>query len=108
MHACAQDLVIPSPKFPPHLRWSPLLGAPPQPRTTLLFFRGDVGAARLPHYSRGVRQRLHSLASMRQWREWGVRIGTREELPGDYSQRLASSVFCLVALGGARARAAAR
>lgn len=34
-----QDLVVPAPKFPSHYRWSPMLGAPPQKRTTLLYFR---------------------------------------------------------------------
>lgn len=97
-----QDLVIPSPKFPAHYRWSPLLGAPAQQRDTLLYFRGDVGADRKPNYSRGIRQRLHALARTSEWREQlGVRIGTREELPGDYSRALASSIFCLVAPGEA-------
>lgn len=97
-----QDLVIPSPKFPPHYRWSPLLGAPPQPRETLLYFRGDVGRTRKPNYSRGIRQRLHALAQTPEWREnYVVKVGTREEVPGDYSRGLASSKFCLVAPGRA-------
>jgi hypothetical protein len=97
----AQDLVVPSPKFPPHYQWSPFLGAPPQQRDTLLYFRGDVGAKRRPNYSRGIRQRLHALAQTPEWqRKFTVKIGTREEVPGDYSKGLASSKFCLVAPGG--------
>lgn len=101
-HPCytpGKDLVIPSPKFPPHYRWSPLLGAPPQPRDTLLFFRGDIGGKRTPNYSRGIRQQLHVLAQTPEWKELGVKIGTREEVAGDYSRGLASSKFCLVAPG---------
>ena len=37
----------------------------PQPgagkRDILCFFRGDVGKHRLPHYSRGIRQKLHTV-----------------------------------------------
>lgn len=94
-----QDLVIPSPKFSPHYRWSPLLGAPPQTRDTLLYFRGDVGGKRKPNYSRGIRQQLHALAQTPEWRKQGVKVGTREEVAGDYSRGLASSKFCLVAPG---------
>lgn len=92
--------MIPAPKLPPHYRWSPFLGAPPQPRKTLLYCKGDVGVTREPNYSRGVRQRLHSLAKTPEWkRNYVVKIGTRDEVPGDYSQGLASSKFCLVAPG---------
>jgi hypothetical protein len=66
-----------------------------------------VGTKRKPNYSRGIRQRLHALAQTPEWRDgFGVKIGTREEVPGDYSRGLASSKFCLVA-PGMRARAAA-
>jgi hypothetical protein len=86
--------------MPAHYRWSPLLGAPPQPRETLLYFRGDVGSTRQPNYSRGIRQRLHALAQTPEWKEqYKIKIGSREEVPGDYSQGLASSKFCLVAPG---------
>jgi hypothetical protein len=30
----------------------------------LLYFRGDVGLARKPHYSKGIRQRLYALAKV--------------------------------------------
>eukprot|EP00775_Hariotina_reticulata_P004291 gene4291-4543_t len=102
-HPCytpGKDLVVPLPKFPAHFRWSPLLGAPAQKRTTLLYFRGDVGKHRLPNYSRGIRQRLYNLTVTRKWtRDFEVRIGDRSDVPGEYSLGLASSKYCLVAPG---------
>lgn len=66
--------------------------------------RGDVGAAREPNYSRGIRQRLHALAQTPEWKDkYRVKIGTRDQVPGDYSKGLASSKFCLVAPGMAYA-----
>ena len=38
-----QDLVIPAYKSPEAIGRSPLLGAASQERTTLLFFRGNMG-----------------------------------------------------------------
>lgn len=59
-----------------------------------------MGKERLPNYSRGIRQRLAALAQTPEWKEkFKVKIGTRDEVPGDYSQGLASSMFCLVAPG---------
>eukprot|EP00877_Chromochloris_zofingiensis_P008502 jgi/Chrzof1/3905/Cz13g12240.t1 len=61
-HPCytpGKDLVIPALKRPHQYRFSPLVGAPLQHRTTLLYFRGDVGTTRAPHYSRGIRQKLY-------------------------------------------------
>eukprot|EP00775_Hariotina_reticulata_P012387 gene12387-12521_t len=102
-HACytpGKDLVMPSAKSPMHYRWSPLLGAPAQHRSTLLYFRGDVGKKRLHNYSRGIRQALHSAARMHNWQQlFNISIGSREELPGDYSFALATSRYCLVAPG---------
>ncbi len=67
-HACAQDLIIPILKHPATFVYaSPLVGHPPPDRDILFLFRGDVGAMRLPHYSRGIRQRLHRLARVRCW-----------------------------------------
>ena len=102
-----KDLVVTSLKFPQHYRWSPLVGAPLQPKKHLLYFRGDVGKARLPHYSRGIRQKLYNLTVTRKWTaRYNISIGDELDLPGDYSQELASSKFCLVAPGdGFSARA---
>ena len=41
-----QDLLIPFVHKPRAYKHSPLQGAPPRERTTLLFFRGDVGKYR--------------------------------------------------------------
>ncbi len=49
-----QDLVVPAFKMPGSYRSSPLLGAPLHQRTTLLYFRGDMGVHRMPWYSRCV------------------------------------------------------
>ena len=57
-----QDLVIPSFLSPELIGSSPLLGFPPKQRTMLAFFKGDMGQHRAPHYSRGLRQKLHALA----------------------------------------------
>ncbi len=57
-----QDLVIPNLKHPGELAgYSPLLGRAERERGILLLFRGDVGQLRQSHYSRGIRQKLHSL-----------------------------------------------
>lgn len=111
-HACydpVKDLVVPSYKHPNHYGLSPLLGSPPVARDILLFFRGDVGAHRLPHYSRGIRQKLHKLSVKHNWREkHRIFIGDRfgSELTGDYTELLRRSVFCLVLPGdGYSARA---
>lgn len=48
-----QDLVIPNLKHPAEFaNSSPLVGHPQPQRDILFLFRGDVGKARLPHYSR--------------------------------------------------------
>ncbi|KAG2445204.1 hypothetical protein HYH02_008672 [Chlamydomonas schloesseri] len=95
-----KDLVIPAFKNPNQYPRSPLLGAPPLERDVLLFFRGDVGAGRLPHYSRGIRQKLFHLANKHDWYgRFKIAIGTGDSLKGDYSEQLARSKFCLVAPG---------
>jgi hypothetical protein len=59
-----------------------------------------VGKARLPHYSRGIRQGLYRLARERDWRgRYNILIGAREDIPGDYQELLARSKFCLLAPG---------
>ncbi|KAG2501893.1 hypothetical protein HYH03_000391 [Edaphochlamys debaryana] len=102
-HPCydpKKDLVIPAFKWPGHYHQSPLLGAAPLERDILLFFKGDVGAHRLPHYSRGIRQKLFNLAVEHKWFDkHRIVIGTGEHVRGDYSQLLARSKFCLVAPG---------
>lgn len=51
-------------------------------------------------YSRGIRQRLYKIAQEQDWAEQhAILIGAREDIPGDYSQLLARSKFCLVAPG---------
>ena len=54
--------MIPSFLSPDLIGTSPLLGFPGKERSLLAFFKGDVGEHRLPHYSRGLRQKLHHLA----------------------------------------------
>lgn len=57
-----QDIIIPSLKHPGDMvSASPLFGNPERRRDILLLFRGDVGQKRLPHYSRGIRQKLYRL-----------------------------------------------
>jgi hypothetical protein len=52
-------------------------------------------------YSRGIRQAVHRAFKELGWeRKYGMRIGTPQEVPGDYSDLLAKSVFCLVMPGG--------
>ena len=144
-----QDLVVPVLKHPADIGSSALLDNPQRNITTLLLFRGDVGAERQPHYSRGIRQTLHtlvrppacrlkrpdmqltgqlqhclpsstscgglchvkggdmllrpSLPAQAQEQDWrgrhGILIGSRDEIEGDYSQLLSSSLFCLVVPG---------
>ncbi len=61
---CFQDLVIPAFVPPARIVPSPLTGAQEGDRPMLLYFRGDVGLARKPHYSKGIRQRLYALAKV--------------------------------------------
>ncbi|BDA44351.1 probable glucuronosyltransferase [Coccomyxa sp. Obi] len=103
-HACYEpmkDLVIPNLKHPAEFaNFSPLVGQPQPQRDILLLFRGDVGKARLPHYSRGIRQRLFRLAQEQKWAaRHSILIGAREDIPGDYSELLSRAKFCLVAPG---------
>ena len=66
--------------------------------------RGDFRHKYEPGYSRGIRQRLRQLANKSDWKGWyNIKIGTQEELPGDYSEMLSSAKFCLVAPGEATA-----
>ncbi|GLI60030.1 hypothetical protein VaNZ11_002095 [Volvox africanus] len=102
-HPCytpGKDLVIPALKLPHHFRQSPLVFHPPRERNILLYLRGDVGKHRLPNYSRGIRQRLYQLWKDEDWRaNYNVMIGDGGDIPGDYSEHLASSKFCLVVPG---------
>ena len=66
----------------------------------LCFFRGEVGKHRLPHYSRGLRQRLHKLAIDNDWKgKHKIFIGDGSEIPGDYSILLSDSKYALVLPG---------
>ncbi|KAG2488355.1 hypothetical protein HYH03_013045 [Edaphochlamys debaryana] len=102
-HPCydpRKDLVIPGFKHPAHFTFSPLLGAAPYERDILLYLRGDVGKARLPNYSRGLRQKLYTLSVVNHWAEkHRVYIGDNNEIHGEYSTHLARSVFCAVVPG---------
>ncbi|KAL4443960.1 hypothetical protein ABPG75_011697 [Micractinium tetrahymenae] len=95
----AKDLVLPSMKPPEAFADSPLAGAPARPRTWLAFHRGRAQLDN-PRYSRGLRQRLYTAAREQGWRErHAILIGEASEVPGRYSQLLASSTFCLVLPG---------
>ncbi|KAG1661030.1 hypothetical protein FOA52_005345 [Chlamydomonas sp. UWO 241] len=103
-HPCydpQKDLVLPSFKAPPHYKISPLAGKTPLVRDVLFFFKGDVGKGfRAPNYSNGVRQRLYKLWLDNDWKtKHNVWIGDRHDVPGEYSDMLARSKFCLVAPG---------
>eukprot|EP00798_Chlamydomonas_sp_ICE-L_P001799 gene1799-33219_t len=103
-HACYdpnKDLVIPSLKPPSHYSSSPLMGAEPLHRDILLFFRGDIGGGhRTAKYSRGIRQKVYGLSLEENWRQKDkILIGGSHELPGEYTEYLARSIFCLVAPG---------
>ncbi|KAG2489065.1 hypothetical protein HYH03_012501 [Edaphochlamys debaryana] len=102
-HRCydpRKDLVIPGLKAPAHYAASPLLGAAPYHRDILLYLRGDIGRHRVPNYSRGIRQKLYSLATTNQWaRKHRIFVGDTAEIPGSYGEHLARSVFCAVVPG---------
>ena len=62
--------------------------------------QGDVGLAREPHYSRGIRQAVHKLAMRHEWKEkHQIWIGSPHDSWPGYSSMLAKSRFCLVAPG---------
>ena len=95
-----QDLVLPSFKHPGLIGASPLLGFPPRPRTFLACFQGNVGLHRLPHYSRGIRQRLYRASMQHHWHErHGIVIAEHAPGPTEYAELLSSSTFCLVVPG---------
>ena len=96
-----QDLVIPSFLSPDLVGASPLLGFPAKQRTLLAFFKGDVGEHRFPHYSRGIRQKLHHLAKEHDWlSQHRIHITSRSHTHElGYTQMLSSAVFCLVLPG---------
>ena len=98
---CWQDLVIPVFKPDHALGTTPLLGDAARERKRLAFFRGDMGeGARLPNYSRGLRQRIHAAARKHDWATvHSVYVGTRWDTAGDYSEMLSTSKFCLVLPG---------
>jgi hypothetical protein len=52
-------------------------------------------------YSRGIRQGVYQLSKDNDWRgKHNMWIGGYEDTPGDYSDMLARSIFCLVMPGG--------
>ncbi|KAL4452532.1 hypothetical protein ABPG75_008194 [Micractinium tetrahymenae] len=97
-HACydpVKDLVLPSMKTPDHFRASPLIGAPTRNRTRLAFHRGRVQPDNLP-FSRGIRQRLAKAAKQGSWLDkYRIAVGDFEAIAGEYTELLASSIFCL-------------
>lgn len=96
----AQDLVVPSHKHPGLIGESPLMGWPQRRRTLLASFQGNLGTDRQPHYSRGIRQRLHLASQQHRWRErHSIVVGSRAA--DDYGALLSSSTFCLVIPGEA-------
>lgn len=106
-HDPVKDLVLPLMKTPDHYHQSPLVGAPTRNRTWLAFHRGRHKTD-APEYSRGVRQRLWSASQEHGWLDkYGILLGENPSSPGaeevklagDYSQLLASSIFCLVLPG---------
>jgi hypothetical protein len=95
-----RHLIIPAVESPNALGRTPLLGAEPEERAILLFFRGDFRGPESPHYSRGIRQKLRRLAADGAWgQKYNISIGTREDVPGPYDVLLMRSTFCLVAPG---------
>ncbi|KAJ9511447.1 hypothetical protein QJQ45_029894, partial [Haematococcus lacustris] len=78
--------------------------APPSPRSPPCTAPSHCcrwHAARHLPCSRGIRQRLYALAQQQQWAtKHAIFIGEPNDIPGDYSQLLARSRFCLVAPGG--------
>ncbi|KAI3427182.1 hypothetical protein D9Q98_007119 [Chlorella vulgaris] len=101
-HAChdpVKDLIIPQFKTPRHFHASPLLGARPRNRTWLALHRGRVQPDN-PGYSRGLRQRLATASREGDWlNKHRIAVGERGAVPGDYSELMASSEFCLVLPG---------
>ncbi|KAL4447245.1 hypothetical protein ABPG77_007278 [Micractinium sp. CCAP 211/92] len=94
-----KDLVTPLMKRPDHYRLSPMIGGPTRERRWLAFHRGRV-QPESKFYSRGVRQRIAKAAKEGKWLEkYNITVGERENIPGEYSELLASSVFCLVMMG---------
>ncbi|KAG2450529.1 hypothetical protein HYH02_005030 [Chlamydomonas schloesseri] len=102
-HPCydpQKDLVVPNFKSPPHYLRSPLQSTPSKPRDIFFFFKGDVGKHRLPHYSRGIRQKIYKMAMEQDWANTQKSlIGDGSNVHGDYSELLSRSLFCLVAPG---------
>ncbi len=51
-------------------------------------------------YSRGIRQKVYQLSKDNEWRgKHNMWIGGYDDTPGDYSEMLARSIFCLVMPG---------
>ena len=102
-HPCytpGKDLVVPSFKSHLHYRHSALVGVPAKARDIFLYFKGDVGKGRFPNSSRGLRQAIYKLGlAYKDNAETRVWVGTSGDIPGDYSEHLARSKFCLVAPG---------
>lgn len=109
-----KDLVIPSFKPPSQHRSSPIHSSSDPSREILFSFIGELGRSgrRLPHYSRGIRQKLDRLSRQGEWLEkHKVLIEDRADIeraerkglipPGikTYSDVMSRSKFCLVAPG---------
>ena len=61
-----------------------------------------AGQTRLPWYSRRIRQTLFEAATEGEWqRRFAIAIGNSSDIPGSYSELLASSLFCLCPPGNA-------
>ncbi|KXZ53465.1 hypothetical protein GPECTOR_7g915 [Gonium pectorale] len=102
-HPCydpIKDLVIPAFKHPRHYGKSPLVGATSRLRDIFFYFRGDVGKLRRPNYSRGIRQAIYKMAKEGGWKDkHQFYIGDGADVPGEYTEMLSRSLFCLVAPG---------
>ncbi|PNH08796.1 putative beta-1,4-xylosyltransferase IRX10 [Tetrabaena socialis] len=98
--ASCRGSLVPGFKGVTHYHRSPLQAAPAKLREIFFYFRGDVGKNRLPHYSRGVRQAIYKMAKEGDWAtKHKVLVGDGGDFPGDYSDMLSRSIFCLVAAG---------
>jgi hypothetical protein len=103
-HPCydpAKDLVLPPFRPPQQYHASVYMaGDTGRKRRTLLLFREDVGHGKPPAWSRGLRQEVYALSRQHHWvRNYSTLIGPPAQLSGDQSLLLASSQYCLVAMG---------
>ncbi len=92
---------MPAFKPPDFYRHSPYLGGKGPPRDILAFMKGDMGQHREKHYSRGIRQALFNLSRTHNWKEkHNIVMGHYDDVPGEYGELLARSMFCVLAPGG--------